>query len=299
MDIPQQVTRFYGSLDYALDVIKNRRIAFVHISKLNDPFDPYCFFETDFEDNYLNLLRHVRENHPRDLNWFRTHVTPLSWRQTVKDLKTYLQKVRNTGFVLSTSAARSVLHPKDNLYMWGHYANGHRGLAIEFDTQALASAVQKHHEAENGKPSEDNNVWAEIEYTKAFTPITAEYVFEFMKQEETLLKCRSSVRTVTRLDEHFKRMTIIKSDVWQMENEWRLMWHNDESEREVYKCPIDEGAICSIFLGLNIETEESEKLIAASKENFPAASIFRARKRHGSLALEFDQVWSPNTSSYC
>jgi hypothetical protein len=44
--------------------------------------------------------------------------------------------------------------------MWGHYANGHRGLAIEFDTQALASAVLKHHEAENGKPLEESNVWA-------------------------------------------------------------------------------------------------------------------------------------------
>jgi hypothetical protein len=68
------------------------------------------------------------------------------------------------------------------------------------------------------------------------------------------------------------------------------MWHNDETEGTVYKCPIGEEAICSIFLGLNIETEKAKELIAASKENFPAASIFRARKRHGDLALEFGQV---------
>jgi Protein of unknown function (DUF2971) len=122
---------------------------------LNDPFDPYCFFETDFGDGFQNLIAHVRKNHPRDLPWFRAHVTPQSWGQTVKDLKAHLQMVRETSFVLSTSAAHSGLHPKDNLYMWGHYANGHRGLAIEFDTQALASAVLKHHEAENGKPLEE------------------------------------------------------------------------------------------------------------------------------------------------
>jgi hypothetical protein len=61
MDTPQQVTRFYGTVDYAMDVIKNRQIAFVHASMLNDPFDPYCFFETDFGDSYQNLIAHYDE----------------------------------------------------------------------------------------------------------------------------------------------------------------------------------------------------------------------------------------------
>jgi hypothetical protein len=158
MDIPQQVTRFYGSTQFALDVISNKKIAFVHISLLNDPFDPYCFFETDFGDSYQNLIAYVKKSHPQDLRWFMAHVTPQGWGQAVRDLKKYLDKERSTGFILSTSAASSVLHPKDSLYMWGHYANGHRGLAIEFDTQALASAVRKNHEVENGKPSEESDV---------------------------------------------------------------------------------------------------------------------------------------------
>jgi hypothetical protein len=110
MDTPEQVTRFYGTVDYAMDVIKNRQIAFVHVSMLNDPFDPYCFFETDFGDGFQNLIAHVRKNHPRDLPWFRAHVTPQSWGQTVKDLKAHLQMVRETSFVLSTSAASRACH---------------------------------------------------------------------------------------------------------------------------------------------------------------------------------------------
>ena len=51
-EIPQYVTRFYGTTDFALDVIQNKQIAFVHVSLLNDPFDPYCFWETDFSDSY-------------------------------------------------------------------------------------------------------------------------------------------------------------------------------------------------------------------------------------------------------
>ena len=36
--------------------------------------------------------------------------------------------------------------------MWGHYGNGHRGVAIEFDTQELAKAALNHHEAQAGAP---------------------------------------------------------------------------------------------------------------------------------------------------
>lgn len=68
------------------------------------------------------------------------------------------------------------------------------------------------------------------------------------------------------------------------------MWHNTETERKVYKCPISEDAIVGIFLGLNLATERTDELIAAAKQNFPAASIVHAHKRHGDLALEFHQL---------
>jgi hypothetical protein len=285
-ETPQHVVRFYGTVDYAVDVLENRQVAFVHVSKLNDPFDPYYFFETDFGDSYKNLIAHVFHNHPNDRPWFRAHVTAQSWGRTVKELKVQLQKARESAFVLCTSSADSDRPPKDNLYMWGHYAHGHRGLAIEFDTQALASAVLKHHETETGKPLEETNVWTKIEYTKTFSPITAEMVYEFIKEIE-LSKGKRAVRTATQLDTHYNRMTTIKSDVWQSENEWRLLWRNAHTQEKFYKCPIGEDAIVSIFLGLSLAPEKAQQLIAAGRQNFPAASILRAHKRHGDLALEF------------
>ena len=163
--------------------------------------------------------------------------------KTVRELKEYLAQLRNTSFVLSTSAARDGAEPKDNLYMWGHYANGPRGSAIEFDAQALASAASQQHEGENRQPSEDSNVWARIEYAKTFPPITAEYVYEFMKQEIELRRRKTATRPITQLDRYYDRMSIIKSDVWQSENEWRLMWRSTDATGRVYKCPIGEDAI--------------------------------------------------------
>ena len=290
MDVPANATRFYGNANFALDVVVNRKIAFIHTSLLNDPFDPYGFFETDFGENYARLIQHVKEHHPADLGWFRTHVTAVSWITTVKELRTYLEKVRRTTFILSTSVASPDLHPKDNLYMWGHYGNGHRGVAIEFDTGALANAVLAQHEAVNGKPFEEGVVWAPMEYTRSFSPISAEDVYDFMKQEKDVMKSRVTQRAITRLDRYYNRMPTVKSDFWRNENEWRLMWRSDETSDCVYMCPIAEDCISAIYLGLNLPQQAQDQMVLAARAKFPSAKIMKASKRHGDLALNFNQI---------
>jgi hypothetical protein len=66
-----------------------------------------------------------------------------------------------------------------------------------------------------------------------------------------------------------------------------MLGRNADTQEKVYKCPIGEDAITSIFLGLSLAAEKAEELIAAARQNFPVASILRAHKRHGDLALEF------------
>ena len=47
----------------------------------------------------------------------------------------------------------------------GHYGNGHRGVAIEFDTNELAAAALNHHEAQAGAPLlGEESVWSKVEY---------------------------------------------------------------------------------------------------------------------------------------
>jgi len=283
---PATVTRFYGTVDYALDVIRTKQIAFVHVSLLNDPFDPYCFFETDFESKYQNLLRYVQQHHPKDMPWFRAQVTAVSWGKTVREIKQYLDALRKHTFMLSTSAPLDGFHPKDNLYMWGHYGYGHRGIAIEFDTENVAEVVLKHHENENA-PLAERAIWSKVEYAKAFAPIAAADVYAFLRQEKDLELRRITARVETNLGVYYQRMSIIKSDVWSSENEWRLMWRNTSAPPSVYKCPISEECICNIFIGLNFVGDASA-FASEAKRAFPNAGVFQAIKRHGDLALEFE-----------
>ena len=285
--VPQYVTRFYGNVDFALDVIANKQITFVHISTLNDPFDPYFFLETDFEEKRGKLLKYIKDNHPSEEQRFKRQVTAESWQQTIKDLKDYLDHLKKSTFVFSTSAETEELHPRDNLYMWGHYGNGHRGVACEFDTHELASSLLKPHASENGAPPEKQDAWAKIEYREKFPPFTAEHYFEFMKQEMDFQSGKITAKILTQLEIYYNLMGRVKGEVWAKENEWRLMWRNDQTRMKFYRCPISSEFITTIYLGLNLSASSKQDFVFEAKHNFQKAKVLFAKKRHGDLALDF------------
>jgi Protein of unknown function (DUF2971) len=286
MTAPVGVIRFYGNPNFALDVLENRHVALVRVTLLNDPFEPYGFFETDF-NGYADLLKYVQKNHPNDRGWFRVHVTPQSWGSTEGQLRNYMADLRRDTFVLSMSAPTNDTHPKDNLYMWGHYGNGHRGLAVEFSSAALASAVLHHHSSQEAAPLIGDEPWVQIEYAKSFRPISAEDVFQFLKEWKEVDARRKREPDETSLDRDYRRLSVIKSDVWQRENEWRLMWRSKTETGDVYKIPITPECIRAVYLGLKIPGDDTIRARDAVACHFPNAGVWQAGKRHGDLCLDF------------
>jgi Protein of unknown function (DUF2971) len=285
--VPRYVTRFYGNVDFALDVIANRQITFVHVTTMNDPFDPYFFLETDFGESRSQLLKYIRHSHPSEESRFKRHITAESWQRTIKELKDKLIYWKESTFAFSTSAEAEGLHPKDNLYMWGHYGNGHRGVALEFDTHELALSLLTHHENLNRASPATQEVWANIEYRKTFPPLTAEHYFEFMKQEMDFHSGKIVTRGPTQLDHYYNLMGRVKGEIWAKENEWRLMWRNDTTRMKIYRCPVTVESIVTLYLGLNLAASSKQDFVAEAKHNFPTAQVLFARKRFGDLALDF------------
>jgi hypothetical protein len=131
---PHKVVRFYGNTDFALEAAAGRQVTLVHVSKLNDPFDPYFFFETDFENDYDRLLSYVRNRSSKDSGWFQSHVPRERWQQSIDSVEAHVKSYRDSTFVLSCSAVSKDSHPKDNLYLWGHYG---------LDREALQSSSRR------------------------------------------------------------------------------------------------------------------------------------------------------------
>ncbi len=284
---PARVTRFYGNPDYALETLATQQITFVHVSRLNDPFDPYLFFETDFGDSHQNLLNYIKENHPDKVSWLK-QLPSEHWLSAIEAVRKELDLLRQQIFVFSTSGPQDGIHPQENLYMWGHYGKGHRGIAIEFASEELSSAALK-------QPTEDPNlnsheVWFPMKYRKEIPRVTCEAFIEFLKQGTEGPDSKIQGSKKSQLEEHFDEITKIKSDVWAHENEWRLMWKNDETRMKIHRCPIPAKAITRIFLGLSVSKQTADDVIFEAKQKLPSAQIFRARKRIGEFALDFEQV---------
>jgi hypothetical protein len=290
--IPKYVTRFYGNPDYGNEVIHDLEIAFTHKSVLNDPFDPYLFFETDFNENYSALMDHIKQQHPREFEALRNHISPNSWDAMVTDMRKYLTNHNDSAFLFCTSANDEDHHPETNLYLWGHYGAGHRGLAIEFNVEALTSAVLNHPDNKNTSSRKANELWDQIEYRDTIGPITAEFIYEYMW---TLYQIDQRVREesdleLTNLYRYYRKMTSTKSDAWAPEKEWRLMWKDNSEKRLFLKFPIDPRAIHKIFLGLSLPKLARSHIIQDAKTKCPRAVILQAKKRYGHIALEFERV---------
>lgn len=285
---PERVVRFFGNTDYALETLAYKHITFVHASTLNDPFDPYFFLEIEFGDDYNAFYDYVKRTYPGKLRLFATHVTAASWKKTFHELEEHLQATKAGMFIFSTTGTQNDNHPKDNLYMWGHYGNGHRGIAIEFDTELLKQAVIK-----NTAKSLDvdySEVWVKILYDEKFPPIIYGNLLEFFEQEWKIFYGRITKRRKTTLRKYYDTMSKIKSEVWAKENEWRLMWRNTETRMKIHGCPIPSTAVTQIFLGMAISDKVADDVVFESKQKTPSARIWRARKRFGEFALDFEQI---------
>jgi hypothetical protein len=276
--LPATVVRFYGNVDYALDTIAHQQIIFIHASRLNDPFDPYFFFETDFDGSYEQLLAWVEKKHPDDLKWFIRHVTADSLGKSVDDVRTRMKNLRDTSFVFSCSAVTRDSHPKDNLYMWGHYGNGHRGVALEFDTRKVASLITEKY---NLAPED---AWVRIEYEAKLAPITCDMFFDFFLNEY------EQGKRLTSLQAYSVKTSHLKSRVWEREEEWRLFRHLDGTQLKVHRELIPPDAITAVYIGLAASKSSEADIVFETHRKFPSAKIYRALKKLGFTELEFKQI---------
>jgi hypothetical protein len=283
---PDLLTRFYGNTLFATEVLAERKIAFVHTSKLNDPFDPYFFFETEFREDYQKLLQYIRTNHPKDFQWFINHVPKANWLRAVDELRKSLRAARERMFVLSMCSEQESIHPKNNLYMWGHYGNGHRGIAIEFDTAELSTAVLEENRRANAPPFTPDQLWMKILYQDHIAPLTAELFYNFYKATPYKDENGEEQYQRTELDDYYLRLGQIKSSVWSREHEWRLSWNSIDGG-DVYKCPIGPSAIRNVYLGQNLDKKVSAEIIPHIRNNFPRATIFQAEKKFGEMGLDY------------
>ena len=283
-EVPQHVIRFYGNTDFALECIALKQITLVHAEKLNDPFDPAMDFVTDFDNDYSALLSHVHKYHFSQLEFFEERLSEESWKNTVADWSNLARETRAKMFVFSTCAVREGSHPRDNLYMWGHYGNGHRGVAIEFNTTDLVKLVIDH-DAKNG-----DFPWWKMNYKKEIPRIKCEDIIEFVLNAKPSSDNFEDFgpKLKTAIDQKLRS----KGEVWKSEDEWRLVHGNDETKLKIHRYDIPSSAITAVYLGCRAAEQEQLRnaFIYETQRHCPNVNVFRANMRSGEYALDFEKI---------
>jgi hypothetical protein len=282
-ETPLRVVRFYGNTDYALESISLKQITLIHIDKLNDPFDPVQIFFTDFNDSYESLLTYVEKFHHQHFSSFKEKLPEQNFKEVIAEWSKIDRQLQKNSFIFSTCAVSRDSHPRDNLYMWGHYGNGHRGVAIEFDTMSLAKSVKQ--DTLNGE-----SPWWEMKYKKKVPSIRCEDIIEFVLNAQPDSDDLSSYGP--KLFSVIQERLHSKADIWKNENEWRFVRENEKTKLKIIRHDIPDEAIAAVYLGCRAAEQEQLRFdfLYETQRHFPNANLFLAKMRPGEYALDFEKV---------
>jgi DUF2971 family protein len=175
------------------------------------------------------------------------------------------------------------------IYLWSHYGNGHRGAAIEFNTALLTRAVLTKIEKLGGEEVDQIEVWWEIKYPPEMPKITCEAISQFIMNDTE--NPDEKAWDATELAKIMRLRCRSKSIGWQIENEWRLMWRNDETRLKIQRLDLLDDTVTAIYLGCLIDGCVKENLIFETKRRFPNAKVFMGKRTRGAFALELERLF--------
>lgn len=233
-------------------------------SEFNDPFDCKTNILTSPEpgdelDNFIDVIINIFYS-DRIKSGTEDEI------QRIKDPKMHLEKLENIKTKLQDELDEHGLlclaERNDNLLMWSHYAGGHSGICLEFNTENIFFGGLGKVSYEKHLPKVD------------MTPLLLSLHSADGDNKEELVNDAAN------------KIFLTKATCWEYEKEWRLPIENGSNQEHEY--PLN--ALEAIFLGLQISPSNKQFILkcVASLPNPP--KVYQAKKKKREYALEFEPV---------
>lgn len=149
MNTPSSFFKFFSF--ERKDVIENGKIRFAPIGEFNDPFELEPVI-TPISRDFFKYLASLTEQEIQEMEFTNDDLDYSSIRKGLTDSyrEKYKCKVKKYG-VLSLSSNNQInplltvsfpdkKDPRENILMWSHYADSHRGFVVEFDKDFISEA---------------------------------------------------------------------------------------------------------------------------------------------------------------
>ena len=283
----------YATPGATVAILESGKVRYSSPLTFNDPFDVQCGLHFDFDirtlhDKVIDKLEVLASSSteppvdPEDIwgkvvlearRYFPKHGFPKTrWREltsrSFQDLESTIRQTQEdyrrhwSEKLLPGLRVFCVSEERDNLLMWAHYAQAHRGAVLEFWSL----------------PEEDNplSVAEPIEYLDHPPPFftEAEWIDDFMG----IKKLNSSAL--------YRKYAYAKSRYWEYEKEWRV-WYPFSTTGKYDYTPINPKELRAVYLGCQAEPDFKSKVLEQVKIKFREARVYQAKKSESHYRLEY------------
>jgi len=245
----------------------NRRLWFSKTARFNDPFDsninpkiePSDY--NDFEREALNVLyrgdsrvkSHIDEKYGGDISQALNNSQA---RQALREMAITMAEDIYTDTLNKFRAKSGICcfgGEKDNILMWSHYSDGHKGMCLEFDKSIRPFSMALRVNYSNDYPDFDIRELYSDEYIRRL----------------------------------FDRIILAKSIYWSYEKEWRII----ETDRGDFNKRYRMNALKGVYLGLKVSEEVKEAIIEIlSKHYNNSARLYIMKKIKNKFELIPEEI---------
>jgi hypothetical protein len=229
---------------------------------LFDPRNPYSGIYTSCR----RMFRAARTDVNRD--YLKREIAPALSEGTRNFTRCIAEQQIGWRAELALFRILCVCEEHDNLLLWSHYADCHKGVAFQFecikelDVPLLLAEPVIYSEDAPAMASLDDWIDSMLGL-KAFSPPS----------------------------DLWHRLTHTKSPVWKAEKEWRVVSQARDYDRGLFEdTPFYPREISKMFLGCRISDEDRDDLIALVSGPFSHVEIFQAYQKPRNYGLDFKKI---------
>lgn len=255
-DYPKYLARFYKP-EHGLAALKNKKFRITSPLKFNDPFDPLMFPHFDFDGP--TLVQYFKDKHLGYYKQQRRHIeeaaNSLADDHARAITNVIMPAVNSMRILCFYDGTRK---PEQNLLMWAHYGDAHRGMMIKFVPGVGVEGLEK------------------VRYRRKFPRVTVEDFVAYHMGNPTPF-----------MEKVANNVAYTKSIDWKTEREWRIIY---QKSQDPYEPEIPERAIHSVYLGVRADKRVQCDVRVELRRNFPNAKLFQTHIMNGSFALRFEEI---------
>lgn len=260
-NLPPVIYKYVPYNTYSLSNLKNSQIFFNRPIDFNDPFDCSLVRESiKIDDNEIIQLyndwvsNELPDAPPPPTNPIKNVKSienlPDDFRRQMEEITKEVAKEKQQEYHYRIGCA-CFSKINDSLLMWSHYANGHKGFCLEFDT-----SFDPFYKA------------YKVEYSDSFPSLNLITMF--------LARIKSDSRAFTSL--------LTKYSCWEYEKEWRI-FHREPRKFFGYT----EDALKAVYFGVSIDTTNRDIICLILQGQNPNVAFYKAKRSSRKFEIEFEQ----------